>query len=150
MDTCRFMQDHKSRRHQMLSKLSSLSIAFLRILDEEANKSYNRKHDFYQTALTRCYTQHALRSYIDSEINHIRHFIKFRSSIRVSISSIYLVYLETIQLNRLYQIILKIKNCLLFGIDISNLLEVQYSISKDWLLILILIQRLQIHEIAKI
>ena len=26
--------------------------------------------------LTRCYTQHALRPYIDSKINHIRHFIK--------------------------------------------------------------------------
>ena len=26
--------------------------------------------------LTRCYTQHALRSYMDSKINHIRHFIK--------------------------------------------------------------------------
>ena len=26
--------------------------------------------------LTRCYTQHALRHYIESEINHIRHFIK--------------------------------------------------------------------------
>ena len=31
----------------------------------------------YEAALiTRCYTQHALRPYIDSEINHIRHFIK--------------------------------------------------------------------------
>ena len=58
-------------------KLSSLSIASLRILDEEANKSYDRKHDLYQPALlTRCYTQHALRPYIDSEINHVRHFIK--------------------------------------------------------------------------
>ena len=28
------------------------------------------------TLLTRCYTQHALRTYIDSEMNHIRHFIK--------------------------------------------------------------------------
>ena len=28
--------------------------------------------------LTRCYTQHALRPYIDSEINHIRHFIKIQ------------------------------------------------------------------------
>ena len=46
-------------------------------MEEEANTFYNRKHDFYQTALlTRCYTQHALRPYIDSEINHIRHFIK--------------------------------------------------------------------------
>ena len=35
------------------------------------------KHDFYQTALhILCYTQHALRPYIDSEMNHISHFIK--------------------------------------------------------------------------
>ena len=61
----------------MLLKLSSLSIASLRKLDEEANKFYYRKHDFYQTALlTRCYTQHALRPYIDSKMNHIRHCIK--------------------------------------------------------------------------
>ena len=33
--------------------------------------------DIYQTSLlTRCYTQHALRLYIDSETNHIRHSIK--------------------------------------------------------------------------
>ena len=52
----------KFGRHQKLSKLSSLNIASLHKLDEEANKLYDRKHDFYQTALlTRCYTQHALR-----------------------------------------------------------------------------------------
>ena len=67
----------KFRRHQMLSKLSSFSIASLRKLDEEANKFYDRKHDFYHTALlTRCCTQHALRHYIDSEMNHTRHFNK--------------------------------------------------------------------------
>ena len=61
----------------MLSKHSSLSIASLRKLDEEANKFYESKHDLHHTALlTRCYTQHALRPYIDSEMNHIRHFIK--------------------------------------------------------------------------
>ena len=61
----------------MLSKLSSLSISSKRKLDEQANKFYDRKHDLYEAALlTRCYTQHALRPYIDSEINHIRHFIK--------------------------------------------------------------------------
>ena len=61
----------------MLSRLYSLSISSLRKLDEEANKFYDRKHDLYEAALlTRCYTQHALRPYIDSEINHIRHFIK--------------------------------------------------------------------------
>ena len=75
-DLCKFL---KSGRHQMLSKHSSISIDSLRKLDEEANKFYDRKHDFYQTALlTRCYTQHALRPYIDSEINHIRHFIKIK------------------------------------------------------------------------
>ena len=66
-----------SGRHQMISKLASQSISSLRKLHDEANKFYDRKHDLYEAALlTRCYTQHALRSYIDSEINHIRHFIK--------------------------------------------------------------------------
>ena len=64
----------KSGRHQMLSKLSSLSISSLRKLDDEANKVYDRKHDLYEAALlTRCYTQPALCPYIDSVINHIRH-----------------------------------------------------------------------------
>ena len=59
----------------MLSKLVSLSVSSLRKLDDEANKFYDRKHDLYEPALlTRCYTQHDLRPYIDSEINHIRHF----------------------------------------------------------------------------
>ena len=67
----------KSGRQQMLSKLSSLSSASLRNLEEEADKFYDGKHDLYHTALlTRCCTQHALRPYIDSEMNHIRHFIK--------------------------------------------------------------------------
>ena len=61
----------------MLSKLASMSISSLRKLDDEPNKFYDRKHDLYEAALlTRCYTQHALRPYIDSEINRIRHFIK--------------------------------------------------------------------------
>ena len=61
----------------MLSKLASLSISSLRKLDAEANKFYDRKHYLYEAALlTRCYTQHALRPYIDSKMTHIRHFIK--------------------------------------------------------------------------
>ena len=61
----------------MVSRLSSLSISSLRKSDEEANKFYDRKHNLYEAALlTRCYTQHALRPYIDSETNHIRHFNK--------------------------------------------------------------------------
>ena len=49
----------------------------LRNLDTEANKFYNSTHQLYDAALlTRCYTQHVLRPYNDSEINHKRHFIK--------------------------------------------------------------------------
>ena len=85
-------------------------------------------------------------------MNHIRHFIKIPFINKGIDSSIYLAYLEIIQLNRLFLIILKIKNRLLFVINKINLLEVQYliSINQNWLLILILIQRLQIHEIVKI
>ena len=61
----------------MLSFLSSLPISVLRILDTEANKFYDRNHQLNDAALlTRCYPQHALRPFIDSEINHKRHFIK--------------------------------------------------------------------------
>ena len=61
----------------MLSYLSSLPIAVLRSLDAEAIRFYDRNHQMDDAALlTRCYTQHALRPFIDSESNHIRHFIK--------------------------------------------------------------------------
>ena len=61
----------------MLSYLSSLPITVLRSLDTEANRFYDRNHQMYDAALlTRCYTQHALRPFIDSESNHIRSFIK--------------------------------------------------------------------------
>ena len=62
-----------------LSRLETLSISSLRIFDIEANEFYDRAHRLYGAALfTRFYTQHALRSYIDSKINHIRHFIKIQ------------------------------------------------------------------------
>ena len=61
----------------MLSKLASPPMFSLRKLDDGANKFYDRKPYLYKAALfSRCYTQHALRPYIDSEINRIRHFIK--------------------------------------------------------------------------
>ena len=62
-----------------LSRSVTLSIYSLRNLDIEANKFYDRAHRPYDAAiLIRCYTQHALRPYIDLEINHIRHFIKIQ------------------------------------------------------------------------
>ena len=61
----------------MLSFLSSLPIPVLRILDIEANRFYDTNHQMYEAALLiRCYTQHALRPFINAEINHQRHFIK--------------------------------------------------------------------------
>ena len=74
-DLSKALEDHG--RHSMLSFLSSLPISILRILDTEAYKFYDRNNQLYVAALlTRCYTQHALRPFIDSEINHKRHFIK--------------------------------------------------------------------------
>ena len=58
---------------------SNFSISSLRNLDIEANKLYVRAHRLYDAAiLTWCYTQHAIWPYMDSEINHIRHFIKIQ------------------------------------------------------------------------
>ena len=60
-----------------LSRLVTHSISSLRNLDIEAYEFYDRAHRLYDAALlTWCYTQHALPPYIDSKINHIRHFIK--------------------------------------------------------------------------
>ena len=68
-----------SGRHAALSCLVTVSISSLRNLDIEANKFYDRSHQLYDAALlTRRYTQHALRPYKESEINHIRHFIKIQ------------------------------------------------------------------------
>ena len=62
-----------------LSRLITLSISSLRNLDIKANKFYDIAQQLYDAALlTRCYTQHALQPYIDSKINHKRHFIKIQ------------------------------------------------------------------------
>ena len=59
----------------MLSYLSSLPIVVLRSLDKKANRFYDRNYQIYDAALlTRCYTQHALRQFIDAESNHIRRY----------------------------------------------------------------------------
>ena len=64
-------------RHGLFSFLSSLPISVLRNLELEANKLYDRANKLYKAAfLTRCYVQHFLCPYIDSEVNHKRHFIK--------------------------------------------------------------------------
>ena len=39
--------------------------------------------------LTRCYTQHALRPFIDAEVNHQRHFIKILFKNNIDLPSIF-------------------------------------------------------------
>ena len=52
-------------------------ISVLHNLELEANKLYDRVNKLYKAALlTRCYVQHFLSPYIDSGVNHKRHFIK--------------------------------------------------------------------------
>ena len=64
-------------RHSCKCSKYSTPFRAVFILDTEANKFYDRSHQLYDAALlTRCYTQHALPQFIDSEINHKRHFIK--------------------------------------------------------------------------
>ena len=64
--------------HGLFSFLGFLSISVLRNLELEANnKLYDRDNKLYKAALlARCCVQHFLSPYIDSEVNHKRHFIK--------------------------------------------------------------------------
>ena len=65
----------KSFSLHIIGETSSLQFDALRSLDTEANRFYDRNYQMYGAALlTRCYTQHALRPFI--EANHIRSFIK--------------------------------------------------------------------------
>ena len=62
-------------RNGLFSFLSSLHISVLRNL--EANKLYDRANKLFRAALlTRCFVQHFLSPYIDSDVNHKQHFIK--------------------------------------------------------------------------
>ena len=64
-------------RFGLLSFLSSLPISVLRNLELEAYKFYYRANKLYKAALlTRCYVQHLLSPYNDSEVNHKQYFIK--------------------------------------------------------------------------
>ena len=137
-------------RHPMLSYLSSLPIAVLRSLDTEANRFYDRNHRMYDAALlTRCYTQHALRPFIDSESNHIRSFIKI-PFINKGIDFIDLtsIFQDKSVIQSLC--ISEIQNLLLFVTNIINQSEILFLISINLFLILIFMLILQSLEIVKI
>ena len=67
----------QSGKHSMLSRLTSLSISSLKLIDEEADKIFIRTDPLYNTAsIVQSYTQHVLRPHIDKESDHVRHFLK--------------------------------------------------------------------------
>ena len=52
-------------------------ISVLRNVELEANKLYDRANKLFKVALLkRCYVQHFLSPYIDSEVNHNRYVIR--------------------------------------------------------------------------
>ena len=66
-----------------MQSLSMTSLRYrlfsIRVLETKANKFYDRNHPLYDAMLlTRCYTQHALHPFINSETNHKKHFINVR------------------------------------------------------------------------
>ena len=64
-------------RHLCFYFLSSLPVSVKRILYLAANKFYDMGQQLYDAALlARCYSQHALRPFIDTEAIHKRHFVK--------------------------------------------------------------------------
>ena len=99
--------------------------------------------------LTRCYTQHALRPFIDSESNLIRGFIKI-PFINKGIDFIDLP--SIFQDKSVIQSIptSKIQNLLLFVTNITNQSEILFLISINLFLILISMLILPSLEIVKI
>ena len=113
--------------HGLLSFLSSLPISGLRNLELEANKFYDRAIKLYKAAVfTRCYVQHFLSPYIDSEVNHKRHFIKtlFINKVMEFID-LHSIFKDTLVISSIsnYLIILKL---LPFAINITNQLGLLY------------------------
>ena len=148
-DLSKVLEDHG--RHSMLSFLSSLPISVLRILDTEANIFYDRNHQLYDAArLTRYYTQHALRPFIDSEINHKRHFIKIpfinKGLEFIDLSSIFKDRSVTSSIPAYFQN----SEPPIIYINITSPLETLYLISINLFLILTFMQTLLSHEIVKI
>ena len=98
----------------VLSRLITLSISSP--CNFESNELFDRAHQLYDaTLLTRCYTQHARPSYIDSEMNHIRYFIKIQFINKgIEFINLHTVYLKINLFSLLFLIILKIRNNLSF------------------------------------
>ena len=79
--TCRFLKTRFSEHYRRTKKPRTIDNFLYRHFKQtnHSTSSISRAQRLCDAAiLTRCYTQHALQPYIDSEINHIRHFIKIQ------------------------------------------------------------------------
>ena len=93
-------------RHRMPSYFSYWPIQVLHSLDTEAYKFYDRTNRLYYAVLfTMCYTQNALRPFMDSKINPIRHFFKFLILVKEWTLLINRSFSEINRYNHPYQII---------------------------------------------
>ena len=105
---------------------------------------------YYAALLTRCYTQHALRPFIDSETNHKRHFknIPFinKGIEFIDLPSIFKDRSVTSSIPAYFQN----SEPPIIVINITSPLETRYLISINLFLILTFTQTLLSHEIVKI
>ena len=63
--------------HSLLTFLSFLPLSVFHNFELEANKLYDGANRLYKaTLLTRCYVEHFLSPYINSEVNYKQYFIK--------------------------------------------------------------------------
>ena len=127
------------------------AISELRILDTEAYKFYDRNHQLYDAALlTRCYTQHALRPFIDSETNYKQHFIKIpfinKGIEFIDLPSIFKDRSVTSSIPTYFQNSEPPIICYKYNKTIRN----TYLISINFFLILTFMQTLLSHEIVNI
>ena len=106
-----------------------MPISVLRNLELEANNLYDRANKLYKAALlTRCYLQRFLSPYINSEVNHKRHFIKIPFINKgIEFIDLHSIFKDNLVISSiLFQITLIILKLLSFVINITNQLGLLY------------------------
>ena len=88
-----------------------------------SNNFYDRANKLYYAALlTRCYVKHFLSPYIDSEVNHKRHFIKIPFINKgIEFIDLHNIFKDKSVISSV-QITFTIQKLLSFAINITNLL----------------------------
>ena len=114
-------------RHGIFLFLTPLPASVLRNIELEANKLYDRANKLNEAALlTKCYVQHFLSPYIDSEVNHKWHSIKIPFINKVmELIDLHSIFTDNLVISSI-QITLIILKLLSFVINITNQLGLVY------------------------